>query len=396
MIGACRSSLGFHTMPAFKRVRLRSDESLTYQVFTYFTDLSVSGFVGIPAFTIYDQIADSKHRRKLPDHPYPNGDVQHQTFRNKARVKPYHAYGAGKIIVFQDSPPIISSTEVASMVPFVPDYRWSQLNGDAFTVMSTQFPEEISIANFLWELRELGDLIPKLSDSVAKTLAGAHLNQEFGWKPFLADLATLGNLTSQVTARLEWLRKTWGKKVKLGHYVANCYEHSSDDLHTSFAYNLGWDFSLVSYRSDYRAGGRLFHQMKDLDDTIGVLKGFAGALGLNNPLKAIWQALPFSFVVDWFFHVNKHLARMATLSDQTAGWSVSDMSSSIKTTATIRVVQNNNESDNWGYPPTDIGVIDVELYERRNGLLVDSDVYHPDNLSPSQLTLALALIGANH
>lgn len=383
-------------MPVYRRVRLNTDESSTYQVFTYFTDNSVSGYVGIPAFKIYDQIADSKHRRNSVNHPYSVGDVQHQTFRNKARVQPYHAYGDGKIIVFRDSPPIITSSQVADMVPFVPNYRWSQLNGDAFTVMSAQFPEQISIANFIWELRELGDLIPKMEATVTKTLSSEYLRGEFGWKPFLSDLATLGDLTNRVTARLEWLRKTWGKKVRLGHYVANCYEHSTDDISSSFAYNLGWEYKLVSYRSDYRAGGRLFHRMKDLDDTIGVLKGFIGALGLNNPLKVIWQALPFSFIVDWFFHVNKHLARMATLSDQTAAWTVSDMCSSIKTTATIEVTQLNDEHDGWGYPPMSAGTIEVELYERRIGLLVDPDVYTPDSLSPSQLTLALALVGANH
>jgi hypothetical protein len=154
----------------------------------------------------------------------------------------------------------------------------------------------------------------------------------------------------------------------------------------------GWGtrLRLKSYRTDYRATATLYHQLGHLDDLYGLLRSGISAFGLNNPLKVIWVNLPFSFVVDWFFKVSTHLDRLAAVKPAEL-WDVSNVTHSTSITAVVEVYQDNSEA-NGVNPLVYLGDVTIHQYDRRVGLPIGLDVYTPSNLSPSQLTLLLAML----
>jgi len=275
--------------------------------------------------------------------------------------------------------------------PVASDDLWQVFAEDAFTSFSTQIPTEVSIANFTWELRELGDLIPKLTDSLQGTLAGGFLNFSFGWKPFVGDLQKLSGLLTTVSARIQHLKDTYGKKTRLGLVRTNVVETAflpySDVVPDARFQSVFYHWELVAYRCDFRAGGRLFHRLKDLDSVYGYIRAITVALGLDNPLRAAWQALPFSFVVDWFLGLSRVLGKLS-VNPFKGDWSVSNFSSSCYTVATWKVTQVVINP----YVEIPLGKVYADRYTRISRLPVPASFLTLGTLSPQQLLLTSAML----
>lgn len=165
----------------------------------------------------------------------------------------------------------------------------------AFEALSTQVPQEVSLPNFLYEFREIGSLIPELGESMAKTVSGGFLNYSFGWKPLIGDLQKLHGLMETVRKRIAYLKATYGRETRLSYSEA--YEVEGNHL---YELTNGDRYYRDSSRGIFRAGGYLFHLLQGLDGIEGTLRAASAALGLNNPLGVVWEAIPFSFVADWF------------------------------------------------------------------------------------------------
>lgn len=262
------------------------------------------------------------------------------------------------------------------------------LADEAFDALAPQIPQEVSLPNFLYELRELADLIPKIEASLLKQVAGGYLTYSFGYKPLIGDLQKLANLADTVAARLQYLRDTWGRETRIS------FEGSWETTAPSEIYYPGGEsyrYRRHSIRTIYRAGGYLFHQLEDLDGKIGLLRGMAGALGFNNPLGVLWEAIPFSFVVDWFTRIGNAISRTA-VQPFVGPWELR------------RVTHSYLISGKWslsveypsGYTPqsyvSDEGTF--TLYHREVGLPVPAGIINTEGLTSNQQTLAAALIGS--
>lgn len=258
----------------------------------------------------------------------------------------------------------------------------------------TQFPEEISLPNFFWELKEIGGLIPRISSSFTKMLAGGFLNWEFGWKPFLSDLATLGSLANAVADRLEQLRKTYGKVTRLGYYAPEWWTPSipSHTFPTTSWNGLQVEIQPTFVRSDLRVGALFFHKIPYLNDIIGTIRAFVGALGLNNPLKTVWQAMPFSFVIDWFTTFGSTLDAVAVLQDKTVDWRIWNVNWSMKTRHRFDVYQVNHPNGQEEFFRTKIGRGEAKCYHRTLGYPEAHWLATNVSLSPKQVTLLSALV----
>jgi hypothetical protein len=215
------------------------------------------------------------------------------------------------------------------------------------------------------------------------------LNIEFGWKPFLGDLATLSGLVDSVKARIAYLKKTKGRVVRIGRTV--------DDIDPVGIFSIPDHEFVRCYsirtrhlgsRMDYRAGGYITHNLDFLESAIAPVIAMSSALGLNNPTKVFWNALPFSFVVDWFLNVSSHLAG---ISAQPVGWEVESISSSVTQTASFEMWQLNNDCfGGGGFPPRPLGIVHYRRYTRIPGLPTkDLEI---SSLSPKQLVLLTALL----
>jgi hypothetical protein len=272
---------------------------------------------------------------------------------------------------------------------------------EAIKRFETQFPQEISIPNFLYELREISTLGSLIRDHSGpwwqrvKNAPGDLLNWEFGWKPFAADLIKLGKLTKTIEARLEHLKSTFGKVTRLGYEVDDWYDFP-ELLPTPYPQpawrGLQTELRVSSVKTKLRIQALHRHRIPYLGDITGRLRAFYGALGLGNPLLVMWEAIPYSFVVDYFIDVGGALEALGNLQDETVPWDIWDVSWSSKTTVVFDVFQVNAPPGDPYWGDWKIGEVEVVNYSRTPGYPELSWLTANLIPSPQQATLIAALL----
>jgi hypothetical protein len=275
----------------------------------------------------------------------------------------------------------------------LPTTQIVQANGEAFTFFSERFPTKISGAEFVQGIFEIAALLPKLERSVTQTISGAYLTKKFGWDNLLSDLNAFTTLCSSIRERMEFLKRTYGRPTKLHFRKPDLQMLESLHLDYGAVRGFGTRLTLKKYQCDYSATATLLQYLGHIDDFIGWLRAIVISLGLNNPLMSVWKTSRLSFVIDWFFNVSGHLARLAAV-QPAEEWSVLDVSHSTKLEAVFDVHQVNDglisQPDNLVY----LGTFTVKRYLRDVGLPLDLTVFTPSSCTPDQLVLLLAMMGA--
>jgi hypothetical protein len=338
-------------------------------------------------YTDYAEMHDNVNR-KVDGH-YKASNCISVSHRNLTKDFGAGSVSDGRTYFTSNTPFPISASDVNYLLPVVPDSLWNGLCMDSFNEFSTQIPTEVSVANFTWELREIGQLIPKISNSFLKTAAGGYLNLEFGWKPFLGDLQKLGSLANTIDSKIQHLIATWGKRTRL----SLVRERVIDDvipipqLINSGGNPYAW-IGVVGQRADFRASGRLYHELRGLKSLSGTIRAFISALGLNNPLKVVWDAIPFSFVAGWFTQISAHLNALA-INPFKGRWEVSNLTFSLTERIVIYAYKNEPLGSIF---MVDMGRIEVKRYTRLDGFPIGASSFNLESLNPSQQTLFAALI----
>jgi len=275
----------------------------------------------------------------------------------------------------------------------IPDDLRSSLSEQAFNYFSDVFPTHLSFAEFVQGFLEAKALLPSLGDSVGKTISGGYLNKSFGWDNLLSDLDTIGVICKTVIARMDFFHKTYGIPTRLGFSRGGVYDPTLSSHTFTIHHSFGiWSarFSIASYKADFRATAWIMQHLEYVSDLAGFFRTMIGALGLNNPVKAFWNTVPLSFVVDWFFNISQHLDHLTRL-NPAMGWDVTNMTNSVTYTIRWKVEQ-------LGYPGLDTSEViqtqyfDQIVYERGVGLSFPWELLNPEELSKSQLTLLLAML----
>lgn len=260
----------------------------------------------------------------------------------------------------------------------------AELADKAFDAFFTQVPQEVDIANFLIDFRDIGSLIPKVERTIHQTIAGGFLQYSFGWKPLIGDLQKLSGILESTRARLAWLRRTYGKPIRLG------YSQSFDISSNGPAAAGHQRATLVHSEGTFRAGATLLHRLQRLDGLEGELRALIAALGLNSPGKIVWERIPFSFIVDWVSRVGR-LADKGTIQPFTGTWDVYNVSHSYKMRAEY-VVSYDWSGTSWHQD--ECGTLVYECYARGRGLPLSSALFYGRELTTQQLALSAALVGA--
>lgn len=166
-----------------------------------------------------------------------------------------------------------------------------------------------SLPNDLLDVGQIPDLIKlwKKNQSVVKNLAGAHLNYAFGWRPTIGDIqAALSGVTSFVDKLAEF-RKLVGTLVSKRATVLN----NSIDVSGSNAFGdtNGGVTAYSGHLQQEVAAHVVYAPMMPL--VLGnidiVLRGLLDTLGFELNPRIIWDKIPFTFVIDWFFSVGSFL-----------------------------------------------------------------------------------------
>jgi hypothetical protein len=289
-----------------------------------------------------------------------------------------------------------------SLAPSVPDSLRLDLNLQAFNYFSDVFPEQLSFSEFLFGLRQLKDLLPEIGDSISKTISNGLLTKEFGWDNLLSDLDSLRLLFQNVEKRLAYLRRIRGRGTRMrfhrriGRSDLDCsrFVHQEQTGDGGYAFNeFRTEIEPLDAFADYSASCWLHETLEFIDGIVGTIRAMTGAFGLNNPIKAIWVNLPFSFVVDWFLHIDRHLDHLTRL-NPVGGWDLQ----CITNTTTVEFKYQAREHHVWHAWPEGFGPwnkIHAVMYDRRVGLPTPLLSLIPEGLSSNQLTLLLAMLHAN-
>lgn len=309
----------------------------------------------------------------------------------------------------EDHARFVLSVEYPGTITTLEDYSGgepsaSDLNEflwDSAIKCSTQVPESVSIANFLWEIREE---ILKIAEDFWKymsrwlTPGGAYLGAHFGVKQFLADCKKILKILKTARARLKYLRDTYGKAVPQ-KFRQHLEPEEFPRLEPPFDYFDGADTGrytvsthLVRRQFTLHATWLTCHRFPGLDSAMALLDVMGASLGLQNPIKVIWNAIPFSWLLDYFVSTGSFFDRLQ-LPSFSGEFQVLNCCWGFKCVETYQcwlVTYTGPFSD-----PTfvDVGDFQVEHYRRRQGMPLGSIFTRKDSLSAHQWRIILALIG---
>lgn len=286
--------------------------------------------------------------------------------------------------------------------PWIPSFSDSDLSDfaiDAFNKFHDQVPTSVSLANFLYELKDMKGMIPSIDKkSISKTASNNFLAFEFGVLPFVSDIKAILDMSAAVDKRLQHLIEMNGKTSKLTFertlvvegpsmtFSRSLYDPRTQDTDTPggfvrFVGNGG--------KCNLRIGASLQQDLTGLKDAMSTMKALAASGGFNHPARVVWNAIPYSFVVDWFFHVGKLLDSL-TIQPFGGEYNVSNVGYSVKSTATFTAHQIHTN----GTVPVDntLGTVRASRYIRKPGFPASSLFLTNGTLTPMQQVLALAML----
>lgn len=180
--------------------------------------------------------------------------------------------------------------------------------------------QEIDIPLFLFELkdfprmlRQLGRVLKK--DISPKDVPGGYLAYQFGWTPLINDVIALFGLADSMKNRFDYLLKISqgeGKRIKRNLY-------SYDNVATS---NPAWFDQIIQAQTETTTKRRVWFTCRigDVDNTIvddllllhrrarsgnveasgDLHRRMLGIRADRNKFKTLWDALPWSWLIDYF------------------------------------------------------------------------------------------------
>jgi len=184
-------------------------------------------------------------------------------------------------------------------------------NSRAFAAMKPDLETSLSLSNFLVELTDVKHLLRFFTKwkGFTNKVAEGHLSYKFGIKPFVGDVKTLWSvLTDHQTILDEFLARRGTLQTR--HYSETV---PLTETYTSWTNFLGVSYIKYRYKHTHEARTTATMVYKFdcpyVDDYSHKLKALRDMLGLRLTASVIWEAIPFSFVVDWFWRVQDFLER---------------------------------------------------------------------------------------
>jgi len=169
---------------------------------------------------------------------------------------------------------------------------------------------QMSLPNFLYDIKQITSLFDLWSKRIssARNLAGAHLNYKYGWKPTLGDLTSVIETMATFRRRLKTFKSLLGVKIKDTKSNLNRTVQKSGtfnyqgDSHQPCHWNVLLTQKVHSYFTYYP---KPVTAMGPLDEFV---RSTMDAYGFELNAQTVWDAIPFSFVVDYFLTVGKFLS----------------------------------------------------------------------------------------
>jgi hypothetical protein len=258
-------------------------------------------------------------------------------------------------------------------------------------------PADTSLANSLLEFKELkymgvqfADIAKRLSRLKLRSrdLSGAFLAHYFGVRPLISDIESLKSSVNRIIRRMAFIRNTNGRPVTLASSKVWNDPVTPGVLPGSSG---GENFYTLVESSRYTLtiGCKLRQSLKFFDDGFDEIRALIADQGLNRPFAIAWNAIPYSFLIDWLYDVSSRLSTIEIPVFQ-GSWKVSSPWTSLKL---------EGQATTWfwpysaqGNPKQRIVQARVRRYIRRAGLPGTAVNW---TVSPLQQALIAALIHQN-
>lgn len=232
-----------------------------------------------------------------------------------------------------------------------------------------------NIIEFLADIEESFTIIPQLFKSFGR-LANVHQNAkqfaknsgisyltvEFGTLPLIQDLSRLINLLDSIDAFIDrWNkaadnRTVWNKHATLDSSSDNYSEPDHDPGST--AYVSSSDFQDVAHR---QISSRLsFYYVPLRIPVASRPRLIAESLGLTKPVSSTWAAIPFSWLIDYFLHVDTWLKSIEPSFDSLLRIDIIDACYSIK--CDCSGTSNRYTNLQWGGAVNDLSCSETVSY----------------------------------
>jgi hypothetical protein len=241
-----------------------------------------------------------------------------------------------------------------------------------------------------------------------ENVSDALLAYSFGWAPFVGDLIAFYKGLQKFAGRIRWLRRNAGKPLT-NRLQWKIRESSSTTLKSSGGMNLGFtgngsieSWPGYSYKvldsdaiSEYYHATLLYrYSVPKMSDVELKIRAFLDMIGVRLDAGIIWNALPWTFVVDWVWDVGSYL-RSFSVDNLGLTTEVLDFSHSVKSIITRkRSLVCYKDSDIMKTPlfgtPIDVMSVTNTRYERARSN-PDLHAITTSDLNLRKLALGLAL-----
>lgn len=175
-----------------------------------------------------------------------------------------------------------------------------------------------SLSNFLLELGDFKQMISmhkdirrtiksisnsKFSDTISN-IGSLHLGYQFGWKLFVKDLIKLYESLANAEKTIRDFKSRIGKP-QFRHFKKVLHKDSEISGEDVTSYST---MRYLGKRNvTFYATIKYTYSVPGIDQEYSKLRAYLDILGLKDNLSVFWEAIPFSFVVDWFVGVGKFL-----------------------------------------------------------------------------------------
>jgi hypothetical protein len=213
--------------------------------------------------------------------------------------------------------------------PTVRTVDWSDLSYEALSSMRPSF-SDASFMNDLIELRQIADLInplgfrkgwlkryrkgktPVTRFDQLKSLANFDLWYQFGVKPLIASAQEVTRLLKELPRAIAKLRAENGK-ILTRHFSRRMDTITLPTPNATVFTGNGYVVKQSTYWVEspvYHASMRFKYDLSRFSDFELAIQAWAQAHGLDKPLRIAWNAIPMSFVVDWFVDIGRWLGSL--------------------------------------------------------------------------------------
>jgi len=169
---------------------------------------------------------------------------------------------------------------------------------------------EVSVPNFLLDIGQISSLMKlwKYRRPLVQNLANANLNYQFGWRPTIGDVTGMFNSIRNLQEKIKAFQDRLGKLTTKQKLVASGSVAKSGTI--SGGYTIRWR-AVQTYTCTAHIAYRPL-PLKEMTSFERLLKGTLDSWGFELNAEILWDAIPFSFVLDWFLDVGT-LARQFRL-----------------------------------------------------------------------------------